>query len=223
MPGKVIDLTGQKFGRLTVIKLAYIKNSYSFWHCICECGVNKIIMGRNIRSGITKSCGCYVRDINAKRMAIIGKKNKTHGDGGIGRRSRLYTIWVPMIQRCENKNTRNYMDYGGRGITVCHEWHKYEAFKTWALSNGYADNLSIDRIDVNGNYCPENCRWTTMKVQQNNKRNNRYITINGETMTAAEWADKNGIPRSAVYARFKRGIDEITAVTKPIAIPGGRL
>jgi len=219
--GKLIDITGQKFGRLTAIKLAYIKNNMSFWYCICECGTRKIIMSRNLRKGISKSCGCYKSEIKAREMAIIGKKNMTHGDGGIGHRARLYSIWVSMVCRCKNKTSRNYKNYGGRGIIVCPEWRDYTVFKEWALLNGYAENLSIDRIDVNGNSCPENCRWTTMKVQQNNKRNNYHITINGETKTAAEWADKNGISRPAVYARLKRGNNTIIAVTKPITVYGG--
>lgn len=218
-----MDLTGHKFGKLTVLKLAYTKNGNAYWHCICECGANKIIKARYMKNGRTKSCGCYFSEIKARDMAILGKKNATHGDSRVGKRSRLYSLWVPMIQQCENKNTTNYMNYGGRGISVCPEWHNYMVFKEWALSNGYADNLSVDRIDVNGNYCPENCRWTTMKEQNNNKRNNLFITINGETKTAAEWADKNGIPRTAVYARLERGMDAIIAVTKPVAVYGGKL
>jgi hypothetical protein len=120
----------------------------------------------------------------------IEEANKTHGM----RRTRLYNIWTQMNQRCVNQNLEHYDNYGGRGISVCDEWKKFEVFAEWAKKNGYKDGLTIDRMDVNGNYEPDNCKWSTDVEQQRNKRNNRHITINSQTKTIAEWAEISGLP-----------------------------
>ena len=120
------------------------------------------------------------------------------------RNERLYTIWRAMRERCRREANIGYSKYGGRGITVCDEWQDYEAFKRWAYENGYQDVLSIDRIDVDGNYCPENCRWATMKEQANNKRNNHVVTYKGETHTVAEWAEITGISYRTIISRLNR-------------------
>ena len=120
------------------------------------------------------------------------------------RHERLYRIWRAMRERCSRKGNVRYADYGGRGITVCAEWQDYETFKCWAYQSGYQGHLTIDRIDVNGNYCPENCRWATMKEQCNNKRNNRIIEYAGEAHTAAEWARITGIPYRTIQSRLNR-------------------
>lgn len=124
-----------------------------------------------------------------------------HGDCG----SRLHNIWSNMIQRCTNPNNDKYKWYGDRGICVCEEWRDYSTFKEWALSHGYNDSLSIDRINVNGNYTPNNCMWSTMMTQCNNRRNNRVLTYNGESLTVAQWAVKLGIPVKRIYSRLHRG------------------
>lgn len=129
---------------------------------------------------------------------------KTHGM----RWSRLYNIWTQMHQRCTNPNLEHFDRYGGRGITVCDEWSKFEAFKEWSMSNGYKDDLSIDRIDVNGNYEPINCRWSTETEQQRNKRTNRFIKINGESKTVAEWAEISGMPYKRLQRRIDTGCEE---------------
>ena len=116
-----------------------------------------------------------------------------------------YGSYHSMMDRCYRKTANNYPFYGGRGITVCEEWRKYEAFRDWALSNGYSDNLTIDRIDVNGDYCPNNCRWATVYEQSNNKRTSKYISFNGETGTIREFADKYGLAYSCLYERLKLG------------------
>lgn len=129
---------------------------------------------------------------------------KTHGM----RRTRLYNIWTQMIQRCTNQKLDHYERYGGRGISVCNEWRKFEVFAEWAMKNGYKDDLTIDRINVDGNYDPKNCKWSTDVDQQRNKRNNHFITINGETKTIAEWAEISGLPYKTLQRRVYTGCKE---------------
>lgn len=127
---------------------------------------------------------------------------------------RLYRIWIEMRRRCRDEHRDSYCRYGGRGITVCPEWQDYEVFARWALSNGYADDLTIERIDVNGNYCPENCTWITRGAQARNRRNNFKVTISGETKTGAEWARDAGLEKHTVINRIRKGLNPETAVTK---------
>lgn len=122
----------------------------------------------------------------------------THGDTG----TRLYRIWNSMRQRVQNPKTINYSLYGGKGVKICDEWQNYEPFKKWSMLNGYNENLTLDRISSSGNYCPENCRWVTMKVQQNNRCNNHIISYAGESLTLSQWADKTGIPVKTLSRRI---------------------
>lgn len=187
---KFIDLIGRKFGLLTVIKKTDKKcNGKIVWECLCDCGNIVEVTGNHLRSGSVKSCGCIM---------------KTHGhSGGIDKKpSDTYTCWRSMIQRCYNNKNKRYKDYGGRGITVCEEW-KY--FTNFLSDMGERPNgKSIDRIDVNGNYEPSNCRWATTKEQQNNLRNNRKVVYNGKTLTITELAEIFDIDRYVLYARLKR-------------------
>ena len=160
---KLIDLKGKRFGNILVLRKAdsIVLSSGRkkvAWECVCDCGNYFVASAENLSSGHTKSCGCSTRK------------------HGLAKKERLYNIWVCMKQRCRDENASNYRYYGGRGISVCDEWRSdYTKFREWALSHGYKDDLTIDRIDVNENYCPENCRWITIAEQQRNTtRTKRY-------------------------------------------------
>ena len=176
----MIDLTGQKFGRLTVVEFDRLQNHKTYWKCACDCGLTVIATGNNLRNGNTKSCGCLHREM----VRELGKSHTKHGEGH-GNYTRLYSIWCGMRQRCNRKTHHAYSLYGGKGVKVCEEWSDYLTFKEWALANGYADNLSIDRIDSNGNYCPENCRWLTPSenTARANKNHTTRRVIRGEGLS----------------------------------------
>jgi hypothetical protein len=134
-----------------------------------------------------------------------------------GKKSRLYHIWEDMKSRCNNPNNRRYKDYGGRGIKVCHDWQvDFRLFSNWAINNGYADNLTIDRINVEGDYEPGNCRWSTKKLQSNNRRDNRYITFKGTTRTLTQWAEIKGFKPHVLKNRLNRGWSVNRALTTPL-------
>lgn len=203
---KLRDLTGQRFGRLTVIERTENKGKYVMWRCRCDCGKEITTRGYNLTSGGSQSCGCY----NKERSSAYHTK---HGESG----TRLHLEWRKMKHRCSNSNNDRWEDYGGRGITVCPEWqNSYEAFRDWSLANGYRADLTIDRIDVNGNYEPSNCRWITNQKQQNNRRDNHYITYKGETHTITEWARLYNIGENAFVHRISRGWDIERALTTPM-------
>lgn len=203
MRGK--DLTGNRFGRLKVIKQIGVdkKKRQKLWLCQCDCGNTKEVITSYLMSGDTSSCGCYRRECELKNLEKCrGISNITHGMHD----TRIYRIWSDIKQRCNNKNKNSFKDYGGRGITVCKEWNNdFMNFYKWAINNGYDDTLTIDRVDVNGNYEPDNCRWTNWKEQANNRRTTRKITIYGETKTAYEFEKQYGIKGHVLIDRFDKG------------------
>lgn len=205
-----VDLTGQKFGRLTVLGLAepFVDKSgrkYETWHCQCECGNVRDIYVQHLIHGQSKSCGCLAKD-------TCGDNFRTHGKT----HARLYNTWGCMRGRCNCKANPAYKNYGGRGITVCEEWDDYEKFEEWAMTNGYEEGLTIDRINNDKGYSPDNCRWATYKEQANNTRNTRRFTVDGETKTASEWSEMYGVPNYEIFFRINHGWTEEEAIKIPL-------
>lgn len=192
---KLIDLTGQRFGMLTVLNRADNKGKRTMWNCLCDCGNKAVVGGSNLKNGNTRSCGCL-----HKKMLI--SNSKTHGLSC----HPPYRVYSHMKGRCCNKNDENYKRYGGRGITICDEWlSSFSAFYEWSMKNGYKSGATLDRIDNNSGYSPSNCRWTTMQVQSNNRRSNHYITYNEKTMSASDWSRETGINVGTIIARDRSG------------------
>jgi len=164
MPYAYKDLTGQRFGKLVVLRKTDLRRKGKIlWICQCDCGNMHQAMSSRLISGHTKSCGCYQRE-------KITEMNLTHG----GSHSRLYSIWASMKTRCSNPNYKKFDYYGGRGITVCHEWQEsFETFRDWALANGYRDDLTLDRKNGDKGYFPENCQWATWSEQRLNQKRER--------------------------------------------------
>lgn len=209
-----IDLTGKKFGRLLVIKEVEKDarkgtGRYVQWVCQCDCGNTHIATSTRLIRGVCKSCGCL-------RNELTSKRRKKHGDSVSGGEfERLYRIWHSMIKRCSLITDKDYSNYGMRGISVCDEWRDYIIFKEWALSNGYADNLTIDRIDNDGNYCPANCRWTTYKEQRLNARPPISKTT-GERTGIRQLARQYDIKYHTLLYRLKRGWTLEKALNEPV-------
>lgn len=195
-----LNLAGQRFGRLTAIsKTDKRRNRTVVWLCECDCGNTKEVSSVCLTNGFIKSCGCLRREKGSDH----GRKMMTkHGWYG----TRVYRVWHGMVCRCDEPSNSQYPNYGGRGIKVCDEWRNNpKAFCEWAMANGYSDNLTIDRIDVDGNYEPNNCRWVTIEKQQGNKRNNVNITYMGKTQCVAAWAREVGLNQMSIYERVRKG------------------
>ena len=196
--GKFEDLTGRVYGRLTVIeRVENDKWKQARWKCLCECGNYTVAVTSELNRGNVRSCGCLNREIS-KRV------NSKHGF----KYTRLYKIWGSMKKRCYNPNSPNYKYYGAKGIKICDEWkNDFKVFHDWAFANGYDENAeygkcTIDRIDVNGNYEPSNCRWIDVKSQERNRGNNNFITYNNETHCISEWAEILGINYITLHQRI---------------------
>lgn len=189
------DYTGLKSGRLTVIGFSHkTPTNHVYVKCKCECGKEIVVRASCILRQTTKSCGCYALEKNKERST-------KHGMYG----TRLYSIWAGMRRRCYDPKVDAYKYYGARGITYCEEWDNFKHFYKWAMENGYKDNLTIDRIDFNGNYCPENCRWVDNLAQARNRGDNKRVTFNGITLCLSEWAEKFKINYETFLSRLRRG------------------
>ena len=199
-------LENQKFGRLTVVReLGRSRSGGTLWLCKCDCGGEKVVSSDSLRQGKTRSCGCIKREQNLEMFV-------THGETG----SPLWKLWNNVRNRCNNPNNHKYANYGERGIKVCSEWEtNYTAFRDWCMANGYTKGLTIERIDVNGDYSPSNCIFATQKTQQNNRTNNHQITYKGVTKTLAQWAEHLGMRYSMLEHRINRGWSVEDAFTIP--------
>lgn len=211
------SLAGERFGKLVVIgSVSEPFQSTTRWKCICDCGNYAYPAAHNLINGRSTSCGC-LRRIRASEFA---KSRTKHGGSG----TRLYRIWRSMINRCYYKKDRCYSTYGGSGITICGEWRdNFGAFRDWAIANGYNDSISIDRIDVQKGYTPENCRWADRFEQANNRADTVYLTYNGSTKPITVWAQELGMPRSVLYQRIRYyGWEAERALTTPYRRKDGR-
>lgn len=190
------EIIGRKFNRLTVIEFVEIRNNHYYYLCKCDCGNYKIIEKGNLKASKIKSCGCLKKEND--------NLPKKHGKC----KTKLYYVYRGILNRCYYKKDISYKNYGGRGITVCKEWQKdFINFYNWAINNGYKDGLTIDRIDINGNYEPSNCKWATRFEQANNKRNNHFVTYNQETHTLSEWSRILNCSLSKIKYFVKKGLD----------------
>lgn len=202
MPNR-IDLTGKRFGRLTVIEYA----GKSKWLCKCDCGTVKAMSGEGLRKKGVQSCGCLCKERHPVK----------HGDSY----TRLYKRYKGMLSRCNNPNNVGWKNYGGRGIYVCEEWaNDYETFKSWALTNGYSPELTIDRIDNDGPYSPDNCRFVTKKEQACNRRDSRPISIGGVEKVAKDWVAESTVSYDGILSRLERGWSPEEAVFHAPQNPG---
>lgn len=189
------DLTGQKFGYLTVLSVD-IPTKYGYkWKCLCDCGKQVSVLGTNLTTHNTLSCGCL-------QKKYAKKTHLQHGDNPHSNPSRLYRCWADMRTRTKNKKYKGAKYYSSRGVECCEEWETYLNFKEWALNNGYNDELTLDRINVNGNYCPENCRWTTRKEQNRNKRN----TLKYNGVPIAQLCEDFNIKYATLMQRVYRAV-----------------
>lgn len=194
---KIKDLTGQRFGKLTVIEYkGSNKGTGSLWLCKCDCGNEKIITSRNLLNKTCKSCGCYSKD------------NPAHITHNLYH-TRLHNIWIGMKSRCYNKNNKRYKNYGGRGIKVCGEWQEFKPFYEWAIINGYNKTMgrgecTIDRIDINGDYSPNNCQFINIKEQQRHKTNTRYVNYKGKLYCLGELAEILNLNYKYLWQKLKR-------------------
>lgn len=203
---KLKDITGQKFSMLTVVSRAEnAKSGKAMWSCVCDCGRATIVSGSNLRNGSVKSCGCLLHKTSP---------TKTHGQS----KTRLYRIWSAIKNRCKNTNVPSYKDYGARGITVCDEWAcSFKEFEKWALESGYSDELTIERIDNDKGYCPENCTWITKGEQAGHRRSCIMIEYKGKTQNLMQWCKELGLYYPRVHDRmYAGGMSFEEAISMPV-------
>lgn len=210
VPKNYKDLTGCTFGRLIVLSRSDIpkKGGIVSWKCKCICGKIKDVITGNLTSGNQVSCGCFNRE----------RAKDSHTTHGLSR-TRMYRIWAGMISRCYNPNVDHYSDYGGRGISVSDEWRNDFMIFYNDMKDTYNDTLQIDRIDVNGNYCKENCKWSTYKEQSRNRRNSVYLTVDGDRKLLVEWAEDKNLDKHLLHGRRQKGFTDKQAVFGKIKVP----
>jgi hypothetical protein len=200
---KMLKLAGQKFGRLTVVEFLEMHNTNSYWRCVCDCGEEVRAQGGNLKNGHTQSCGCLRRDNTLAR-----------GQTENGRKTKLFSKWGGIMQRCYDPNHKAYKNYGGRGIKVCDRWLDFNNFREDV--GECPDGMTFDRTNNNGDYEPGNWRWATQKEQMSNTRRNVWLTYNGETKTRTQWAKSLGIPYGTLRARLRRRWGMERAFTTPV-------
>ena len=205
------DLTDSVFGRLTVVSFSRITKGKTFWNCLCSCGTEKEVRADSMKDGSILSCGCLHSEAAKKR----GAESRTHGHFRNGKMTPTYRTWALVKRRCKNPNAREYKFYGGRGIRVCERWEKFERFLE-DMGEKPDSGSSIERLDSNGNYSPENCRWLPRKLQARNRRSSRIIEFRGEKKCVAEWAERTGISQDNVLERLNAGWTVEDALLKPI-------
>ena len=194
--GSFQDLTLQRFSRLVVVSLIEKNSKATLWACLCDCGNLSIVRAGNLKNGHTKSCGCFSSEQSRERVL------KRERPANI---KRIHEIYRAMKKRCYTESHPHFGRYGGRGILICDEWlSSKEAFTKWALSNGYSDNLTIDRIDVDGNYSPQNCRWATYREQMRNKSSTAFVEYDGELLQLQDFLDKHGLSYNRYYHCVKK-------------------
>jgi len=202
--GKRLNIQpGERYGKLTIIREVRKTSVKRRFLCRCDCGRLTQVNLNSLRAGAIKSCGCLLKE--------NGKRNKIHGYW----QHRLYGIWAGIKQRCFNPKSNNYKYYGARGITICPEWINFNSFLKWALSSGYKDGLTIERIDVNGNYEPSNCKWIPLKEQPGNTRQSRWVTWKGKTKNISQWAKHTGLCAETIRRRLAYGWTIERALTEP--------
>jgi hypothetical protein len=212
VPLSVQNLIGKKFDRLTVIGYGHVKRvkngTKHYWFVECDCGEIKEMRGDQIKGKNIISCGCYKREIARETLKRV---STTHGKSG----TPVYNVWLSMRRRCSDPNNAQYIYYGGRGIGVCRRWN--ESFEEFHRDMGDPPlNYTLERIDNNLGYSPDNCKWATWEEQNNNRRNSHFVTINGKTKTITEWSREYGINAHTVYGRIHRGRDPVEAITTPV-------
>ncbi len=204
------DLTGNRYGRLVAVEHKGYRRGATYWLFACDCGNRKEIAAPGVKSGAVRSCGC----LHFERCSS-GLNQLKHGDAKKGAVTRLHSIWRGMLKRAGNGYQSADTRYRDRGIGVCEEWSTYPPFKAWSELNGYADGLTIDRINNDDSYSPENCRWTTKKEQARNRRSSRILTANGKSQTIAAWSEESGLGASTIHTRLRRGWTLEKALLKP--------
>ena len=200
------DYTGKRFGKWLVVGVApnhITKSGYpvSMWDCVCDCGTQRSVRGNDLRLGKSVSCGCSL---------VENPSSRKHGMSN----SNIYKVYYGMLDRCNNPHNKNYAEYGGRGISV--EWDNFDEFLQWANKSGYAKGLTIERVDVNGNYSPSNCKWITQRAQTRNKRSTVYLVVDGEKKCLVEWAEQIGAKPGVLRSRKQRGWSDSETVRVPI-------